>query len=253
MPAFSSKCVQLVSIAVTYFKGLDNKLLRLIRFLWNLFMTVVLLSLLSLGLAFFFARQNLSPLVERLETLITQKVPTDLLNTTQITLPKIKNQKQGETQTDTQSQTTARWNENNATVYLEATDDRLRTAYLTAIKNWNQTGAFDFKLVDDQSKAQIRLKQHDDASTNAAGVTHTVINQLTNRLESADVYLNEHYLLDPTFGYSQERIDHTAEHELGHAIGLAHDDENVSVMQSAGSFYTIQPKDVAAVKQLYQS
>lgn len=222
-------------------------------------MTVVFVALLSLGVTFFFARQNLSPIVDRLETLITQKVPTDLLDKTQINLPAMRNQKQGDanknaqTQTNSKSRSTSRWNESSATVYLEATDDRFRTAYLNAIEHWNQTKAFEFKLVDDKSKAQIRLKQHDDASTNAAGVTHTMINQLTNRLQSADVYLNEHYLLDPVYGYTQDRIDHTAEHELGHAIGLEHDDENVSVMQSAGSFYTIQPDDIAAVKQLYQS
>ena len=59
-------------------------------------------------------------------------------------------------------------------------------------------------------------------------------------------------LLNAQYGYSQLRVTNTAEHELGHAIGLAHDDENVSVMQSAGSYYSIQPKDIEAVKALYQ-
>lgn len=44
-----------------------------------------------------------------------------------------------------------------------------------------------------------------------------------------------------------ERIVNTAEHELGHAIGLDHTNA-VSVMQPAGSFYTIQPDDVQAVQ-----
>ena len=62
--------------------------------------------------------------------------------------------------------------------------------------------------------------------------------------------LNQHYLLNPLYGYSNQRIVNTAEHELGHAIGLDHTN-NVSVMQPAGSYYTIQQADVQAVKKLY--
>ncbi|MGC4389050.1 matrixin family metalloprotease, partial [Streptococcus suis] len=54
------------------------------------------------------------------------------------------------------------------------------------------------------------------------------------------------------FGYTYERIVNTAEHELGHAIGLFHDDNEDSVMQSSGSYYGIQQVDIAAVNKLYQ-
>ena len=47
------------------------------------------------------------------------------------------------------------------------------------------------------------------------------------------------------------RIINTAEHELGHAIGLNHRND-VSVMYPQGSFYTIQPIDVQNVKKLYK-
>ncbi len=50
--------------------------------------------------------------------------------------------------------------------------------------------------------------------------------------------------------YSQNRIINTAEHELGHAIGLSHT-HSVSVMYPAGSIYTIQPRDITDVKRLY--
>ena len=74
----------------------------------------------------------------------------------------------------------------------------------------------------------------------------------TGYILHADVNLNAGYLLNPTYGYSQQRIINTAEHELGHAIGLQHSDA-ASVMQPAGSFYSIQPRDVQAVKKLYSN
>ena len=66
-----------------------------------------------------------------------------------------------------------------------------------------------------------------------------------------EVKLNRYFLLNPDFGYTHKRIVNTAEHELGHAIGLDHDDSKVSVMQSAGSYYGIQQTDIDRVHALY--
>ena len=100
------------------------------------------------------------------------------------------------------------------------------------------------------SKADIVVTTMNRSDSNAAGLTKTSSNSLTRRFMHATVYLNTYYLTDPSYGYSQERIVNTAEHELGHAIGLDHTNA-VSVMQPAGSFYTIQPDDVQAVQKLY--
>ena len=67
-------------------------------------------------------------------------------------------------------------------------------------------------------------------------------NLLTNRFTHITVRLNRHYLLNYVYNYSYDRIVNTAEHELGHAIGLDHTDGE-SVMQLA-PFYSIQDTDV---------
>lgn len=145
-----------------------------------------------------------------------------------------------------------RWNQASAKVYIDPNiNETLKQAYQEAISNWNQTGAFSFEMVSDQKQADIVATEMNDSNVTAAGEAQAQTNLLTNRFMSVTVRLNAYYLLNPSYGYSQERIVNTAEHELGHAIGLDHN-ESESVMQSAGSFYSIQSQDVAAVQALYQ-
>lgn len=52
-------------------------------------------------------------------------------------------------------------------------------------------------------------------------------------------------------GYLPSQETNVAEHELGHAIGLYHSPIKQSVMFAANRFYTIQPADIASVRNLY--
>ncbi|WP_247906074.1 matrixin family metalloprotease [Streptococcus anginosus] len=145
-----------------------------------------------------------------------------------------------------------RWDTASATVYIDTQDETFRSAYQEAIRAWNQTGAFTFQIVNDKNKANIVATEMNDGTVSAAGEAESQTNLLTKRFTNVTVRLNRYYLLNIQYGYSYERIVNTAEHELGHAIGLEHNEEK-SVMQSSGSFYGIQAVDVQAVKELYQA
>lgn len=129
-----------------------------------------------------------------------------------------------------------RWDTASATVYIDTQDETFRSAYQEAIRAWNQTGAFTFQIVNDKNQANIVATEMNDGTVSAAGEAESQTNLLTKRFTNVTVRLNRYYLLNSQYGYSYERIVNTAEHELGHAIGLEHNEEK-SVMQSAGSFY----------------
>lgn len=123
----------------------------------------------------------------------------------------------------------ARWDKASATVYIDAQDETFRSAYQEAIRTWNQTGAFTFQIVNDKSQANIVATEMNDGTVSAAGEAESQTNLLTKRFTNVTVRLNRYYLLNSQYGYSYERIVNTAEHELGHAIGLEHNEEK-SVM-----------------------
>lgn len=144
------------------------------------------------------------------------------------------------------------WTKPKATVYINIKNNpTLRSATIDAMNAWNRTGAFTFSEINEKKNAQITVSVSDDSSTSAAGVTSTTYNPVTGHLLKAHVHLNRYYLQNRWYGYSNSRIVNTAEHELGHAIGLDHNN-GVSVMYPKGSIYTIQPRDIKEVQKLYK-
>lgn len=143
------------------------------------------------------------------------------------------------------------WSKPEASVYIDIKDNQqLRSAAIDGLSAWNRTGAFLFKQINHSKKANIIISVVDDTDTRAAGETATTYNSVSGHLLKAHIHLNRYYLQNAWYGYSNSRIVNTVEHELGHAIGLSHN-KGVSVMYPAGSYYTIQPRDINAVKKMY--
>ena len=216
---------------------------------WGLFRTALLLALVILGF-YFYANHSSSQLASNLSVIFDNAL-TYFSSNQETMLGDVSEGLESLQTDDYSSYSGARWSTNGASIYIESSDPTFRQAYETAIANWNATGVFSFVLVEDPNQADILATDYSDQETQAAGLAETQTNALTNQIQSVTVYMNSFYLLNESYGYSFERIVHTAEHELGHAIGLAHDDTEDSVMQSAGSHYGIQETDIAAVRQLY--
>ncbi|KRL01744.1 hypothetical protein FC81_GL001110 [Liquorilactobacillus capillatus DSM 19910] len=126
-----------------------------------------------------------------------------------------------------------------------------RSAWEEALDNWNKAGIFKLVTITNKDQADIVLTTENKSNTPQAGVAETkmLINPLTGKkvITHAVAKLNTYYLDD----YSTERKVNTAEHELGHTMGLEHTTDHPSVMQPQGSNYGIQQYDVQQLKQLY--
>lgn len=213
------------------------------RTVWSLVWLSMVIIACGLGLLFYF-QQEAAP--QMLQTL-AQEVQLMVKGQSEVSIEEGVDTIKHLTTDTVNTADHGRWETNTATVYIETQNPTFVAAYETAIANWNATGAFTLVLTTNPNQADIIATDN----TQAAGEANSTTNLLTNYYSSVTVRLNSYYLLNEEYGYDMDRIIHTAEHELGHAIGLDHDDSQASVMESAGSNHGIQQTDIDAVVALY--
>lgn len=217
------------------------------RTVWSLIWLSMVIIACGLGMLFYF-QQEAAP--QKLQTL-AQEVQLMVKGQSEVSIEEGVDTIKHLTTDTVNTADHGRWETNTATVYIETQNPTFVAAYETAIANWNATGAFTLVLTTDPNQADIIATEMNDGNTQAAGEANSTTNLLTNYYSSVTVRLNSYYLLNEEYGYDMDRIIHTAEHELGHAIGLDHDDSQASVMESAGSNRGIQQADIDAVVALY--
>ncbi|WP_371868256.1 matrixin family metalloprotease [Limosilactobacillus caviae] len=149
----------------------------------------------------------------------------------------------------------AHWPTNNASVYINSNDPIIRQAAITAINNWNSTGAFHFYLSNNPLSANIKISANNNPNSSFDGYTQTYFDRsnLTYHGQT-QITLNNYFLQNPYFNYSFRHRVHTIMHELGHAIGLQHNSSDPSsLMYPNSTEYPIQPKDIQEVNYIYQN
>ncbi|HJE86867.1 MAG TPA: matrixin family metalloprotease [Levilactobacillus hammesii] len=145
-----------------------------------------------------------------------------------------------------------RFAQDHATYAITTKSAYYQRIWRSAVKAWNKTGAFDFKLAPAKS-AQIKLST---ASASQAKQLGKDVG-LTEYWARRDYFVKISSELNPSllhsYGYSRSDDLHVAEHELGHAMGLAHNPSKHSVMYYENRSVGIQQVDINGVKARYQT
>ena len=147
---------------------------------------------------------------------------------------------------------TPHWSSKEATVFINAKNPEIVNAYKQAITSWNNTGAFNFLLTNDKQKANIIADERYEGNVAAPlGVTYSTYYLPTKQYSNATVYLNSFHVQNNYYQKNGGKLLNTAQHELGHSIGLEHNSAVASVMEPKGGKTSIQPVDINNVKKLY--
>lgn len=151
-----------------------------------------------------------------------------------------------------------RWPTRKLKIYMDTSDRPIQQAFKGAVKAWNRTGAVYIKWCSSEGQADIIARDGSLSNNGAApgvgyvsaqlGSTNTEYNPDTHALIQARSTLDASHLDYASRSFRTE----VAEHELGHALGLAHAPEYMhSVMIPRNIRTGITHNDRKTLRQLY--
>lgn len=151
-----------------------------------------------------------------------------------------------------------RWSSKKVTICMQTDDPHIQQAFRDAVKRWNRTKAIHFRWIKNANKAEV-IAQSGDLSDNSQSAT---VGYVTSQLGSTKTEFDPdtHTLIRATSTLDATQLDYTsrhfrsevAQHELGHAIGLAHAPSYAhSVMIPRNIQTGITKNDVKSVRMLY--
>ncbi len=142
-----------------------------------------------------------------------------------------------------------RYGKKTANYHDNSTSSYYKTVWNNATSKW-RTDGFNWTKVSAKSKTVV-TSYSDSSKTglNTTGVTHTQYNA-SGFIVSNKVTINRAAF--KKYNYSQAQRTYVAEHELGHALGLAHNKiGSKSVMNPANRYYTIEKCDINGMNKRY--
>ncbi|MGN1279577.1 MAG: matrixin family metalloprotease [Limosilactobacillus sp.] len=151
-----------------------------------------------------------------------------------------------------------RWPTRKLKIYMKTQDKALQVAFRGAVRAWNNTGAVHISWCHDEQRADIIAQDGSLAAMTPSANVGYVSSQLGST--KSEYNPDTHALILARSTLDAGQLDYTsrtfrtevAEHELGHALGLAHAPEYAhSVMVPRNVRTGITKDDRATVRLLY--
>lgn len=138
----------------------------------------------------------------------------------------------------------------------KSTSNYYHSIWNAAANNWNNTKAFSwYELADPYipnysiTTSSVQGNPSDDWTGNTYSQWENINGQ--NIENAATMVLNRAVMKNPKYNYSKLDRIRVAEHEMGHAMGLAHNRSYYSVMYHKNRYENIHPCDIRGVEHIY--
>lgn len=142
-----------------------------------------------------------------------------------------------------------------ASYYNKSTSTYYRSIWTNARKAWNKTKAFKWSATKNKKSRSFTtsVAKNSGIWTNATGMAYNGMSfDKKGNQTGAAMYLNRTIL--KKYSYTKKQRTNVAIHEMGHALGLAHNNRgSLSVMNPANRTYVIRAVDTRGAKKVYST